>query len=103
MSLGSDVESLKGKLALGALKLIALLPWRGVQALGRAIGWLMWKIPNRSRDIVRINLAHCFPELSAADREQLTGRTLKKIQGYHLPKAPVLGFGRQKKNLRVRS
>lgn len=79
MSLGSDVESLKGKLALGALKLIALLPWRGVQALGRAIGWLMWKIPNRSRDIVRINLAHCFPELSAAEREQLTGRTLKNI------------------------
>ena len=73
------MESLKGKLALGVLKLIALLPWRGVQALGRAIGWLMWKVPNRSREIVRINLAHCFPELSTAEREQLTGRTLKNI------------------------
>jgi KDO2-lipid IV(A) lauroyltransferase len=73
------VESFKGKLALGVLKLIALLPWRGVQALGSAIGWLMWKVPNRSRDIVHINLKHCFPELSAAEREQLTGRTLKNI------------------------
>ncbi len=32
------MEDFKGKLALAALKLIALLPWRGVQALGNAAG-----------------------------------------------------------------
>lgn len=79
MSLGLFVESLKGKLALGVLKLIALLPWRGVQALGGAVGWLMWKIPNRSREIARLNLSHCFPELSTDDIDQLTGRSLKGI------------------------
>lgn len=79
MSLGLVVESLKGKLALGVLKLIALLPWRGVQALGGAVGWLMWKIPNRSREIARLNLSHCFPELSTDDINQLTGRSLKGI------------------------
>lgn len=79
MSLGLVVESLKGKLALGVLKLIALLPWRGVQALGGAVGWLMWKIPNRSREIARLNLSHCFPELSTDDIDQLTGRSLKGI------------------------
>ena len=73
------MESLKGKLALGVLKLIALLPWRGVQALGNAIGWLMWKIPNRSREIARLNLSHCFPELNATEIDQLTGRSLKSI------------------------
>jgi len=73
------VESFKGKLALGVLKLIALLPWRGVQALGAAIGWLMWKIPNRSREIARLNLSHCFPQLNANEIDQLTGRSLKGI------------------------
>lgn len=73
------MESLKGKLALGVLKLIALLPWRGVQALGNGAGWLMWKIPNRSREIARTNLSHCFPELNTEEIDQLTGRSLKGI------------------------
>ena len=73
------MEALKGKLALGALKLIALLPWRGVQALGNAAGWLMWKIPNRSREVARTNLSHCFPQLNTEQIDQLTGRSLKGI------------------------
>ena len=73
------MEALKGQLALGVLKLIALLPWRGVQALGNAVGWLMWKIPNRSRDVASTNLSHCFPELNAAEIDQLTARSLKGI------------------------
>ena len=73
------MEALKGKLALGALKLIALLPWRGVQALGSAAGWLMWKIPNRSREVARTNLSHCFPQLNPEQIDQLTGRSLKGI------------------------
>jgi len=73
------VESFKGTLALGILKLIALLPWRGVQGLGSAIGWLMWKIPSRSREVARTNLSHCFPELNTQELDQLTGRSLKGI------------------------
>jgi len=55
------VDKFKGALLVGALRLFALLPWRAVQAVGSAIGWIMWKTPNRSRDVVRINLAKCFP------------------------------------------
>ncbi|MNF79085.1 Lipid A biosynthesis lauroyl acyltransferase [compost metagenome] len=40
---------------------------------------MMWKIPNRSRDVVRINLAKCFPEMDAAERERLVGQSLKDI------------------------
>lgn len=64
---------------VGVLKAFAMLPWRGVQAVGAGIGWLMWKLPNRSREVVRINLEKCFPELSAAEREQLVGKSLKGI------------------------
>jgi KDO2-lipid IV(A) lauroyltransferase len=73
------VEKLKGALAVGFLRLFALLPWGAVQATGSAIGWLMWKLPNGSREVVRINLAKCFPELSDAERERLVGQTLRDI------------------------
>ncbi|MBB2494302.1 lysophospholipid acyltransferase [Aquipseudomonas ullengensis] len=73
------MEKLKGALVVGFLRLFALLPWRAVQAVGNAIGWLMWKLPNGSREVVRINLAKCFPELSEAEREQLLGQSLKGI------------------------
>ena len=73
------MDKFKGALLVGALRLFALLPWRAVQAVGSAIGWIMWKTPNRSRDVVRINLAKCFPEMDAAERERLVGRTLMDI------------------------
>ncbi|WP_415766017.1 lysophospholipid acyltransferase [Pseudomonas sp. ZB1P45] len=73
------MEKFKGALLVGALRLFALLPWRAVQAVGSAIGWVMWKTPNRSRDVVRINLAKCFPDMDAAERERLVGQSLKDI------------------------
>ena len=73
------MEKLKGALVVGFLRLFALLPWRAVQAVGNAIGWLMWKLPNSSRDVVRINLSKCYPELSEAERERLVGQTLRDI------------------------
>ncbi|WP_434649510.1 lysophospholipid acyltransferase [Pseudomonas sp. D1-2] len=73
------MDKLKGALLVGALRLFALLPWRAVQAVGSAIGWLMWKFPNRSREVVRINLAKCFPEMDPAERERLVGQSLKDI------------------------
>ena len=73
------MDKLKGALLVGALRLFALLPWRAVQAVGSAIGWVMWKTPNRSRDVVRINLAKCFPDMDPAERERLVGQSLKDI------------------------
>ncbi|WP_339526931.1 lysophospholipid acyltransferase [Pseudomonas sp. EA_35y_Pfl2_R111] len=73
------MEKLKGALAVGFLRLFALLPWRAVQAVGAAIGWLMWKLPNRSRDVTRINLAACFAHLPAEQRERLVGESLRDI------------------------
>lgn len=73
------MDKLKGALVVGFLRLFALLPWRAVQAVGSAIGWLMWKVPNRSRDVASINLRKCFPELSEAEHQQLLGRALKDI------------------------
>lgn len=73
------MEKLKGALVVGFLRLFALLPWRAVQAVGAAIGWLMWKLPNRSRDVTRINLDACFAHLPAEQRERLVGESLRDI------------------------
>ena len=73
------MEKFKGALMVGVLRLFALLPWRGVQRVGGSIGWLMWKLPNRSREVVRINLAKCFPEMDSVARERLVGASLMDI------------------------
>lgn len=73
------MDKFKGALMVGVLRLFAKLPWGAVQRVGAAIGWIMWKLPNSSRNVVRINLAKCFPEMDAAERERLVGRTLMDI------------------------
>lgn len=73
------MEKLKGLLAVGTLRAIAMLPWGGVQKLGRLLGWLMYRLPNRSTEVARINLTHCFPEQTKAEREQLLQENLKNI------------------------
>ncbi len=73
------MDKFKGALVVGFLRLFALLPWRAVQGLGSAIGWLMWKLPNRSREVARINLDKCFPELTNAERERLLRESLQQI------------------------
>ena len=70
------MKSFKGAVAVGFLKFFSLLPFAVAQRLGAALGWLMWKLPNRSRTVARINIAHCFPALSAAEQEQLVGENL---------------------------
>jgi KDO2-lipid IV(A) lauroyltransferase len=73
------LDKFKGALVVGFLRLFALLPWRAVQGLGGFIGWLMWKLPNRSREVARTNLSKCFPELDAAEQERLLRHGLQQI------------------------
>ncbi|WP_394241066.1 lysophospholipid acyltransferase [Halopseudomonas laoshanensis] len=70
------MERLKGAIIVGFLRLFSSLPFAVAQRLGAAVGWLMWKLPNRSREVVRTNLRHCMPELSTAELEDLVGRTM---------------------------
>lgn len=73
------MERIKGALAVGFLRLLALLPWRAIQGLGSLLGALFYWLPSRARAVVRINLAHCFPELNEAERNALAKRTLRSI------------------------
>ncbi|MCV2350182.1 lipid A biosynthesis acyltransferase [Paucibacter sp. Y2R2-4] len=57
--------------AIGLLWLLHFLPLSILAALGRGLGWLLWHLAKRRRRIALRNLELCFPERSAAEREQL--------------------------------
>ena len=64
---------------LGLLRVIALLPYRAEMAIGRLLGRLLgFMLPSRRR-IVDINLAHCFPEKSAAERDRIKSACFENI------------------------
>jgi len=57
--------------AFGVLRLLALLPYRPLMAVGRLIGRLMRLLAKRRVHIARVNLQLCFPQYADAQREQL--------------------------------
>ncbi|MGY1458306.1 LpxL/LpxP family Kdo(2)-lipid IV(A) lauroyl/palmitoleoyl acyltransferase [Luteimonas sp. A534] len=66
-------------LGIGAMALLARLPWPLQRALGRGIGGLLRRVlPSRQRVAAR-NLELCFPELDAAAREALLRRHFASI------------------------
>lgn len=60
--------------SIAFLKLLALLPYGLVARFGDALGWLLYRIPNQRRRIVRTNLRLCFPEWSDAQRERVAAQ-----------------------------
>lgn len=58
-------------LACAVIALLGILPWWLQRRLGIGLGWLAYRlVPRRVHD-TRINLAICFPELPAAEREAM--------------------------------
>lgn len=66
-------------LALGLVRLFALLPFRVQLACGRALGRLAWLVMRSQRRIVRRNLELCLPQLPAEERERLVRRHFESL------------------------
>ncbi|WP_397378233.1 lipid A biosynthesis lauroyl acyltransferase [Pseudomonas sp.] len=58
-------------LGLGLLWLIAQLPYKVLLMLGRGLGSVMYRLARSRRKIAARNLALCFPQMPAAEREAL--------------------------------
>lgn len=56
--------------------LVAALPNRLAQALGSLIGRLLYYFSRREKGVASVNIALCFPELSAEQQQQLVKKTL---------------------------
>jgi KDO2-lipid IV(A) lauroyltransferase len=57
------------------MRLLAPLPLPLVRWLGAGLGWLLYVVVLPRRHVVQVNLALCFPALSAAERKALARQT----------------------------
>lgn len=71
------VQKLKYWVLLILMRALALLPWRLLAVLGAGVGVLLWRLHTRARQVTELNLAHCLPELNAAERERLARASLR--------------------------
>lgn len=58
------------------LRLMACLPLRANHAIGAALGWLCWVVPNRNRSNTLVNLELCFPAMATTERKTLARASL---------------------------
>jgi KDO2-lipid IV(A) lauroyltransferase len=66
-------------MGVGALRLLAALPYRLQLRLGRWAGLLLRAMHTKRRATVTTNLALCFPELSGQERAALAGRCFESL------------------------
>jgi KDO2-lipid IV(A) lauroyltransferase len=64
---------------VGAIRLIARLPYPALLWLGRQLGALVQWLPSPRRHIVQVNIGLCFPELGAAEQAALIDANLRDV------------------------
>ncbi len=64
-------------LGLGLIWLLARVPRRALMRGGRALGWLIARLPGERRRVAAANLALCFPQLSATEQQALLEDNLR--------------------------
>ncbi|MDK2778218.1 MAG: lysophospholipid acyltransferase family protein [Pseudomonadota bacterium] len=70
------LKALTGYLVIGVIRLLSLMPLGLAQRGGRLLGRMLWWRRTRSREVARVNIRHCYPQLNAAEQEQLVHDTL---------------------------
>lgn len=66
-------------LGVGAIRLVARLPYPALLWLGRRLGALVQWLPSPRRHIVQVNIGLCFPELSATEQAALIDANLRDV------------------------
>ncbi|MBT2791778.1 lipid A biosynthesis lauroyl acyltransferase [Paraburkholderia strydomiana] len=90
------LSRLGARLAIGLLKLFALLPYGLIARLGDGLGWLLYQIPSRRKRIVHINLSLCFPQWSDERREEVAQKHFRHAIRSYLERS-VQWFGSARK------
>ncbi|MBL8197453.1 MAG: lipid A biosynthesis acyltransferase, partial [Chromatiales bacterium] len=66
-------------LALAGMRLLAFCPYRMQLAAGRLLGRMAGLVLRKRRHIAAVNLALCFPQLDAAERDALLRRHFESL------------------------
>jgi Kdo2-lipid IVA lauroyltransferase/acyltransferase len=75
------------RLGIFFMRLLAHLPLSWVRALGWLLGWVLFLLVASRRRVVRTNLALCFPQWSAARRNQVTRQVFVNVTQSFLDRA----------------
>ena len=59
--------------------LLHFLPLQALAPIGRALGLVLYHVGNQRRNIVRVNLELCFPELDDAARRRLYADSFESL------------------------
>lgn len=73
------INKISNYAGLALLYLFAVMPHGLMKILARASAWLMWHVNGRLRKIGKCNLEICFPDMPAAERMQLTRKSLYEV------------------------
>jgi KDO2-lipid IV(A) lauroyltransferase len=87
---------LPSRLAVAVFWLLHFLPLPALAAVGSVFGCLLGLVGRRRWNVVRINLALCFPGLSAAEREKLA-RDHFQVLGRSILERGVLWWSRRER------
>ncbi len=66
------LKSFSNHVVVALLKLLALLPYRSLVAIGYGLGFIAARIPGDRNRVVKTNLCLCFPQLSSAEIDSLS-------------------------------
>lgn len=70
--------SLTGLLIIALTKFCSFLPLRAAHAIGSGFGLLFYYLPNKAKQVAKINIEHCFPNLDVAQQNLLVKNSLKE-------------------------
>lgn len=66
-------------IGLGIMRLVSLLPLLAIWLLGSSLGAIMHLFPSKLRDVARINVGLCLPELGEAGQRRLVRRHFRSL------------------------
>lgn len=72
------MNALKAWLMIGAIRLLAVCSLERAQRMGRALGNLFLRMDTQLVQVTRTNIALCFPELSAEEREEMVAESVRQ-------------------------
>ena len=65
-------------LLLLIVRVIAFFPIKFLQSLGRIIGYALYFIPSKRKDIAKRNIELCFPDLNEKEQNKLVKKHLNE-------------------------
>jgi len=72
-------NSLIDYLAVFLLRTLALLPWRVISFIGIFVGYLLYLLPTRTKQVTTIQISKCFAHLNQTDLNNLIKKSVINI------------------------